>query len=36
MKQEYFTILPMNDKGFKYIDKFGSERLKYKTLKEAI
>ena len=36
MKQEYFTILPMNDKGFKYIDKFGSERLKYKTLKDAI
>lgn len=36
MKQEYFTILPMNDKGLNFIDKFGSERLKYKTLKEAI
>ena len=36
MKQEYYTILPMNDKAMGYIDKFGSERLKYKTLKEAI
>lgn len=36
MKQHYFTIMPTNDKGLKYIDKFGSERLRYDTLEEAL
>lgn len=36
MRQRYFTIMPTNEKGLKYIDKFGSERLRYETLKEAL
>ena len=36
MRQHYFTIMPTNDKGLKYIDKFGSERLRYSSLKEAL
>ena len=36
MRQHYFTIMPTNDKGLKYIDRFGSERLRYETLKEAL
>ena len=36
MRQHYFTIMPTNEKGLKYIDKFGSERLRYSTLKEAL
>ena len=36
MKQEYFTILPMKDKATKYIDKFGSEKLRYSTFQEAV
>ncbi len=26
----------MNDKGLKYIDRFGSEKLRYNTLEEAL
>ncbi len=29
-------IMPMSDRAFKYIDKFGSERLRYQTLSEAV
>lgn len=36
MKQEYYTILPMCDKALKYIDKFGCEKLRYSTLREAL
>ncbi len=36
MRQHYFTIMPTNEKGLKYIDKFGSERLRYSSLKEAL
>ena len=36
MRQRYFTIMPTNEKGLKYIDRFGSERLRYETLKEAL
>ena len=36
MKQQYFTILPTKDKAMGYIDKFGSEKLRYATLDEAL
>lgn len=28
--------MPTSEKGLKYIDRFGSERLRYETLKEAL
>lgn len=36
MIQHYYTIMPTNDKGLKYIDRFGSERLRYETFNEAL
>ena len=36
MKQEYYTILPTKDKALNYIEKFGCEKLRYKTFSEAL
>lgn len=33
MIQQFFMIMPMKDKALKYIDKFGSERLKIRLCK---
>ena len=36
MMQNYYVIMPMSDRALKYIDKFGSEKLRYQTLTEAV
>lgn len=36
MLQEYWAIMPTSDRALKYIDRFGSEKLRYQTLQEAI
>ena len=36
MLQNYWIIMPTNDRGLKYIDKFGSEKLRYQTIEEAV
>ena len=36
MRQEYYTILPIDDKALSRIDRFGSESLRYETFDEAV
>lgn len=36
MIQKYFTIMPTANRALDYIDKFGTERMKYTSFREAL